>query len=363
MKSTKYALKQRNNGRWFIEWNENGTRHRKALKTNDLEQAQVSFCNFTGTMAYIAKVKTGKPTVVNSLKVRFKDAVDEFIWSKYGIKNAWNRKSKPQCVLQSTIGLGLFKRFTTACRITFVEDITYSNLQGYISSIKGTVSNDTINKHISRLRRLCKDFVYNGYLDKNYAEQLDTYKTKTPVRYSFSKDEWKQIKRNADPRFLPFFELMLETGIRACDMWNLTKDNFPGGDHILVIQEKTGDKLYVPISKRAQEIVAGLEQILFPWADKSWWQERGEFNQRIAVTNDLWKCFGGRKTRGCLERGRVICKPNNIRLHTFRHTFAMWKLAKLTPLTVIKDLMGHRSIRMAELYASQLPKSALAQWV
>ena len=41
----------------------------------------------------------------------------------------------------------------------------------------------------------------------------------------------------------------------------------------------------------------------------------------------------------------------------------MWKLAAGYPLEVIKDLMGHKSVAMAELYASQLPKTALAKWV
>ena len=36
---------------------------------------------------------------------------------------------------------------------------------------------------------------------------------------------WKKI----NPRFLPFYQLMLETGLRAGDMWNLTKDNFIDG--------------------------------------------------------------------------------------------------------------------------------------
>ena len=57
---------------------------------------------------------------------------------------------------------------------------------------------------------------------------------------------------------------MLETGLRNCDMWHLTKDNFPGGIFLYIKQEKTGDMLNVPISNRAQEIVAALPYRLFP---------------------------------------------------------------------------------------------------
>ena len=64
-------------------------------------------------------------------------------------------------------------------------------------------------------------------------------------------------------RFTPFFELMLETRFRAYDMCNLTKDNFPYGDFLYIVQDKTDEELNVPISERAQEIVASLPHRLF----------------------------------------------------------------------------------------------------
>ena len=71
----------------------------------------------------------------------------------------------------------------------------------------------------------------------------------------------------------------------------------------------------------------------------------------------------GDRSEGCIRSGKSICRPKGIRLHTFRHTFAMWKLAAGCPLEVIKELMGHTYVAMAELYASRLPKKVLAKWV
>ena len=107
---------------------------------------------------------------------------------------------------------------------------------------------------------------------------------------------WKKI----NPRFfLPFYQLMLETGLRAGDMWNLTKDNFIDGKQgmELYIQiGKTERWLRVPVSNCAKEIVANLDHVLFPWTEKSWRQERGESNQRIQCRNALWMCFGSDHT-------------------------------------------------------------------
>ena len=49
----------------------------------------------------------------------------------------------------------------------------------------------------------------------------------------------------------------------------------------------------MPISKRAQEIVAALPHRLFPWADREWSSEHREMDQRVAVQNELRICFAG----------------------------------------------------------------------
>ena len=174
------------------------------------------------------------------------------------------------------------------------------------------------------------------------------------------------ILGNCKPQYKLFFELMLETGLRPNDMWNLTQDNFRQGKEKMELHvkiNKTGKWLRVPVSDRAKEIVTGLPHRFFPWTDKSWTQNRNEMDGRVEALNELVISFLGDREDGCIVRGRAFCRPLGIRLHTFRHTFAMWKLADGCPMEVIKDLLGHSDLRMAEVYASSMPKSALAKWV
>ena len=80
-------------------------------------------------------------------------------------------------------------------------------------------------------------------------------------------------------------------------------------------------------------------------------------------------CFGAKHTGpgpddwGQLERGRAYCKPDNIRQHTFRHTFAMRHLNNGKPLEALKDLLGHMDIRMTQVYASKMTPETLRQYV
>jgi len=360
MKTPK-LYKNNRDGIWQISYYLDDKRERKSLGTKCEMTANLLASKLTGFP--IAPVATPLDAPALQSGVSFVEAVNKFIKSKWGINDAWMYKPKPQCNKPPTLYLMILKRLQLSSKVHSIDEVTYDNLQGFISSLRESMNDRTVNKHIARLRSFLGYCVNMQYVKINEAYKLDTYKSKPPIRYSFKEGEVNMILEKSQPRFAVFFELMLETGLRACDMWNLTKDNFPSGNFIHIIQEKTGDELNVPISKRAQEIVAGLEQILFPWADRVWSKKNGEWDQRVQCRNELRKCFGGVKDDGCLDRGKTYCKPLNIRLHTFRHTFAMWKLAVDTPLAVIKDLMGHKSVRMAELYAHSMPKSALAQWV
>lgn len=178
-----------------------------------------------------------------------------------------------------------------------------------MASIRDTMKPLTANKHIGRIRRFLNFCVNMEYITINHANKLDYYKHKAHRPYSFSKGEVQMVLASCDPRYVPFYELMVETGLRPCDMWTLTQDNFPCGDSLFIVQDKTDDELDVPISKRAQEIVASLPYRLFPWADKDWTRERGEMDGRVEAQNELGICFAGDREDGCIARGKDICRP------------------------------------------------------
>ena len=64
------------------------------------------------------------------------------------------------------------------------------------------------------------------------------------------------VWKNIDSKFKPYYQLMNETGLRACDMYVMTQDNFPTGKQgmkLHIQQNKTGDWMKVPISKKLKK--------------------------------------------------------------------------------------------------------------
>ena len=183
-----------------------------------------------------------------------------------------------------------------------------------------------------------------GYANTNEAEKFSILPESTPDRATFTDEQIIIILQNAGP-YRDFYELMLETGLRACDAMVLTKDNFPDGDKIRFESVKTKVKLYVPINKRAQAIVKSIDtHRLFPWATTK--------SQRSLPQKHLKRILGA-----------SFCKKNHINTHTFRHTFAVSKYKKYRNMDVVSNFLGHEHLSTTKIYARNLPNDVLNEYL
>jgi integrase len=152
--------------------------------------------------------------------------------------------------------------------------------------------------------------------------------------------------------------ITLKKSLRPSDTYNLTRNDFKFTESKIFLNikmGKTSKKLNVPISKRAAEIVLNSSFKLFPMFSEgrsSWSWERKE------VRKTLRRCFGANNSAGA-----KYVNKRHIKLHTFRHTFAMRHIANGTPLEAIKQLLGHSSIAMCEKYARSMPKENLTTYL
>jgi integrase len=66
---------------------------------------------------------------------------------------------------------------------------------------------------------------------------------------------------------------------------------------------------------------------------------------------DVKKAFG----TACRKAGIT-----DFRIHDLRHTCAAWLVSSMVPLTEVRDLLGHSTVKMTERYAHLAPENVPA---
>jgi len=323
--------------------NSQGKRIRRSLG-KDLVQAKIKVLQLK---ADITIQQTPKDGPLPTSGKNYKSAVNEFISSAYSFENAWDRKywnqndeRQPQLVLTT------LKRFQNHSGVSNVSQVKLPQMIRFIDARAKLVKAGTIRKNIQFLQKFfswCEDM---DYVVKSYARGLRKPKAETPQRYSFNPSEVQMILENAG-WFKDYYILALATGLRPCDTKGLTQDDFEvKGDYmrLKIYSQKTKQFIYIPISKLARSVVERAGHKLFPNANEEMWLK--------ALRGNLTGNFDSSYIR-----------KHNIRLHTFRHTFAINKLNASVPKEAIQNFLGHASIKTTEVYCNQMSDETLAQWV
>ena len=105
-----------------------------------------------------------------------------------GTTGCVDAKRKPLCCARPTQAKGVLKKLQAFGNITYVEDVTFQVLQGYVALLthngcingKGMVALSIVG-HIGFIRRFLTFCVNMEYINKNEANKLDRIKRKTPT--------------------------------------------------------------------------------------------------------------------------------------------------------------------------------------
>jgi len=210
-------IKKRYNGYHFIGMI-NGKRNRQSLKTNNFAEAVLKAEQILGLK---------DPSVVPSVSEKyFIDAVDDYFRTKYSKLNAWRdgyskgNKCNASDVLTTLRRLHEFGGITCLSEITFpilqnfIDDVKLNSLVTGSKTVKRTVGCKTLNKHVTRIKGFLKYCVVMEYIVVNQAEKFDKLPESTPERTTFTDEQIIAILEQ-DSTYAPFFEFMLETGVRA----------------------------------------------------------------------------------------------------------------------------------------------------
>lgn len=160
----------------------------------------------------------------------------------------------------------------------------------------------------------------------------------------------EECRRRTTPRNLiyPMVLLALTTGMRAGEIFRLRVQDVDFRNDLIHIRDpKSGENRVVFFPREVREelrrLVRGKKPHEFVFTKPD--------GRSFREVPDVWESI----VRDLGFNEGVTDRRERVVFHTLRHTFCSWLAMEGTPLHVIKELAGHKTIQMTERYAHLLP--------
>lgn len=318
-----YALYQRGDV-WHVRFSFlNAQRQRIQLRetcaTTDYEQAREYAEEKYSQLKRKANLQKGELAAVT---------IDE-AFGRYFIEHG-QYNSKPNDLL------GRLNAIKKDIGVVMLHEIDSDSLSRYIAIRRKKVKASTINRMLTDINSIL-----------NRARKVWKYKTsdvviadlklkEDPVKTNYAKDrETLDIIINEAPAHIKLFiQIVAYTGFRKQNALQLRWDNIDFANDIITVVAK-GNKLHtIPLHPKLREILDNVERI-------------NEYvvnfdGHPVKSIDTAW--------RKMFDRLKTKYNIPYLRRHDIRHTFASWIYKNTKDIKVVKELLGHSSLRMTDRY-------------
>ncbi|MCF8297212.1 MAG: site-specific integrase [Saprospiraceae bacterium] len=234
-----------------------------------------------------------------------------------------------------------------------INDIDFKMLNDFQTHLSNDLKNAT-NTVTANLKKLCsvlndaslRDVIKQSpcsklkykyeegqrdYLNQEELQKLENY---------YNSSEFERIKKALKPYLFSCY-----TGLSYIDVKNLKFSDIDG-DMIRIIRHKTSKPIMIPLSKFAKVYI--------------------DDNQEVRSNLVFPKLISNQKINDYLKVAADHTGiKKNLTFHTSRHTFATISLSLGIPIEYVKDLLGHSSVKVTEIYAKIIAsdkKEQMLKW-
>ena len=327
--------RQKNSSYLWMRKTIGGVKYRKSTETTSKMRARAIYEDWVVQLK--ESVKAGKPVVTTVRTepkpvITFNELADKYLEFTDGrlkshsrlksfIKNLKNRFGyKP---LEDFNLLDLEKLQSDILRKE--QTIAYANRLVVITKImfNKALDWDIVDEEVIKRLKKCK-------LLRGETKRL---------RY-LSEEEIAVLLHNCEPHLKPVVVTALNTGMRKSEILGLTWDRVDLRNRLILIDKtKNGERREIPINDTLHRSLSGLTRHLK--TDYVFYNPR-----TLKPFHDFKKPF-----LKALSKSRIL----DFRFHDLRHTFASRLVMKGIDLTTVKELLGHKDIKMTLRYAHLAP--------
>nr|WP_319570984.1 site-specific integrase [uncultured Draconibacterium sp.] len=211
------------------------------------------------------------------------------------------------------------------------------------------MGNNTVMKHIERLRKMTNLAVRLGWLDKDpfvaYRLSFKRVEREFLTQLELDTIKKKQFKIKRLQYVKDLFVFSCYTGLSYIDVMNLQPNNIRiginGMNWIITQREKTMTPVRIPILSQAQVLI-----------------DKYKDHPRSANKGTIFPNISNQKLNSYLKEIADVCEiDKNLTFHVARHTFATTvTLTNGVPIESVSKMLGHTDLKTTQIYAKVVEK-------
>jgi len=222
-----------------------------------------------------------------------------------------------------------------------------SLVEGFIvDMVKQNKKPATVNKYLVILKHMLKKAVEWNMVEEKVLKKLSSIKAlknnNKRLRY-LTKEEIHRLLSFCDDHLYPIVFTALNTGMRKSEILSLKWSNIDlENGYIYVEDSKSGESRTIPMNRMLLEMFRRM------------FKERKKDVDFVFVNPKTGDRYRNIKTafNSALKKAQI----KNFHFHDLRHTFASHLVMAGVDLTTVKELLGHRDIKMTLRYSHLAPE-------
>lgn len=244
--------------------------------------------------------------------------------------------------------LRIYQTFLNLRQLLHIADISYLDVQDFISEQRQVKKSNSVNRMISTLHN------FHHFISYTYPNEPD------PSVFAKSKKDGQKLPKyfnehdilimlddfgNSDQELFEhaILELLYSCGLRVSECCNLTMNQLHLDQGFLRVIGKGDKERMIPIHERAVTVLRDYMELVRPH-----WQKK-------RLPNVFVNRLGHPLTRQYVhtlikQKLKKLNLDESLSAHSFRHSFATHLLDGGADLRVVQELLGHSDIKTTQIY-------------
>ena len=221
----------------------------------------------------------------------------------------------------------------------YLYNISQKDIEEYKAKRKENASAATVNRELATLKTMLNKAVQWEVLENNPAKNVKFFKENNARLRYLEKEEIQRLIETCSDRLRPMVILALNTGMRRGELLNIKwRDIDIRKGIIYLLDTKNGDKREILLNNLAKQALIGVSK--HPDSPYVFCNKDGK------PYHDIRKSFFT-----ALKKAGII----NFHWHDLRHSFGSQLAMSGVDLNTVRELMGHRDLKMTLRYSHLSP--------